>query len=334
MILTVLGTMEKNKNRFGNTGCCMEHSNLLGISYTHKIQKKQNNYLFIKLITNLFSKYCLLLLILFLSLFILSNTIAQSENDIDSISFSSPSDPNNITNIIFQGEYEIDLNIHFAQNCTNWTVDFSSQLFTNDLRGRTNSNILANTNLSFGLYINNSAPFGTYLLRIYLNYSIDNTNITNYFERNMRLLEVIKINYIFGPTSVRMIAEIGLHTYINLTRIDVNYYAHGDIETIDEIQSIFNVTKGNYTFKTIVKNNNMEDTNSRELIYTIKCCIGRRFSIFRGSIETNIELIPNKPNKNSLDFGLSAIFLIIILILIMILFNYYHFYKRMQENDN
>ena len=187
----------------------------------------------------------------------------------------------NVTNISYIGEQQLEVNAYFEQNCTNWNIDIHSGLFSWDIGGITFETVEAGYTFSTWIPINPSAQPGTYNFVIYQNYSLDDgTKIFNEFNYTITHVKSLEISSVHIPNYGDENFSLEVETFIEFDEIFVEFNPDGDIEVITENISVNNVSRGKHIFETEIYRGEYNAWDDQELGYWITAKIGNRTVLF------------------------------------------------------
>jgi len=193
--------------------------------------------------------------------------------------------------VVYKGETVVYAKIIFGQNCSSWSTDVSSPLFTRQGPLRTQQSITAGRKHNLPLNIDPNAPIGKYPITVYFNYTTDiNLNISNQFNFTIQYKKALEIKELNLPKGFEREFSLKIETFEKFEKLEVEFDSDGDIETKKHEIILENISTGNYTFKTKIYRRESSPENAQELGYWIIGEVNNRTIEFgEKNIPANIE---------------------------------------------
>ncbi len=189
--------------------------------------------------------HVLLLISLTAVLTVCSSTLAREGDPTeDTMFFSQFDEP---TDVVYMGEWSINLDCYFSQNYSNWEVAFSSELFVGNYSGRTMEWCEGGHWLGMGISLDRNQEPGVYDIPVYLNYTADDgTLVRRVFDLQLTCIRAVQL------TAFRITDSKDLYLSLELTvpcdELWVRFDTDGGLKVDPEGYKMTSVEPGTYEF--------------------------------------------------------------------------------------
>jgi hypothetical protein len=150
----------------------------------------------------------------------------------------------------YVGQHELDLEVVWGQNATDYEVALESPLLKTRLYGRTHETLPAGTHGGIGLQMNETAPPGVYNLTLYLNYTDDAgafvSSVFHFSIHHVKVVELKKASVVPGSPNI---FRVEVELYRDCSELEVIFDSGEGIQLSRENFVSQNLGPGNYTFE-------------------------------------------------------------------------------------
>lgn len=150
----------------------------------------------------------------------------------------------------YVGQHELDLEVFFGQNATDWEVALDSPLLKHGISGRTLETIPAGTQGGHGLQMNETAPLGLYNLTVYLNYTDDaGVFVSSVFHLTLHHIKVVELKKATVVPGSPNVFRVEVELFRDCSELEVVFDSGEGIRLSREGFVSQDLGPGNYTFE-------------------------------------------------------------------------------------
>ena len=267
--------------------------------------------------------YIFFIITIFMVLYCISLNTSKAEEDFMIITNGRyrENEKEDFTNTVFVGEkHNLQLYYMLGHNCTRWSIlILDNGLIADKLDGFMQEGS-AGRKAFTNLHIKSNAQSGEYNITMKLNYTDEDGNyVEKYFYSIIYLFKSLEIKKITIPTISDMLFKIEFEIFLNFSKIVIQFDTDGSLSSENKTMELYDLSIGNYTVETIIRDDIKERNDQDEVGYEIDAYYDESHIRF---VKKNI-MVDSLKNKNNNDEEFSIVvylLLVILLILISLIF--------------